>query len=274
MTRTFILLFIIAAASLFPQTDSVITYFDGGGIKSVIHYRDNVRDGEARFYYNNGNLKEETSYLNGRVEGTVLRYYENGKLNEMFVIEDGKREGPTSLFDSAGAYLKDLDYENGILVVDKIVLDEGKKEETTVTNEVAKNEQPPKVTKKKQKINQQNPLPPKIEEEHNYEDDPAFYKTVEVMPEPIGGMQAIYKKISYPKDAKEEGIEGTVKILTFIDRDGEVLDAQVVDSLGYGCDESARLAIFYHRFTPGMIKGQRVKVQMEIPIEFKLPKED
>ena len=80
------------------------------------------------------------------------------------------------------------------------------------------------------------------------------------------------------------GINGRIKVMvnpeilerrgTYIDRDGEVLDAQVVDSLGYGCDESARLAIFYHRFTPGMIKGQRVKVQMEIPIEFKLPKDE
>ena len=61
-----------------------------------------------------------------------------------------------------------------------------------------------------------------------------------------------------------------VKILTFVDRDGEVLDAQVVEGIGYGCDEAARLAILYHRFKPGLIKGQKVKVQMEIPIEFKL----
>jgi TonB family protein len=94
------------------------------------------------------------------------------------------------------------------------------------------------------------------------------------MPEPIGGMSAIYKKIIYPENAKENNIEGVVKILTFIDRDGEVLDAQVVEGVGHGCDEAARLAVFYHRFKPGMIKGQRVKVQMEIPVEFKLlPKE-
>ena len=92
------------------------------------------------------------------------------------------------------------------------------------------------------------------------------------MPEPIGGMNAIYKKIGYPEEAKDNKIEGVVKILTSIDRDGEVLDAQVLEGIGYGCDEAARLAIFYHRFKPGLIKGQRVKVQMEIPIEFKLDK--
>ena len=93
------------------------------------------------------------------------------------------------------------------------------------------------------------------------------------MPEPIGGMDAIYKKISYPKEAKENNIEGTVIIRVFIDRDGEVLDAVLLKGIGYSCDESARLAIFYHRFTPGLQRGQRVKVQMDIPIEFKLNKD-
>ncbi|MEJ2104772.1 MAG: energy transducer TonB, partial [Ignavibacteriaceae bacterium] len=131
----------------------------------------------------------------------------------------------------------------------------------------------PPVKLKKKKTNN-DLLPPVIEEEKNYEDDPAFYKTVEVMPEPFGGMEAIYKKIGYPEEAKDNDIEGVVSVLTFIDRDGEVIDAQVVQGIGYGCDEAARLAILYHRFKPGLIKGQKVKVQMEIPIEFKLKKED
>ena len=88
-------------------------------------------------------------------------------------------------------------------------------------------------------------------------------------------MQAIYNKLSYPKQAIENNIQGTVIIRAFIDRDGEVLDAQVIKGIGYGCDESAKLAIFYHRFKPGLQRGQRVKVQMDIPIEFKLnTKED
>ena len=77
-----------------------------------------------------------------------------------------------------------------------------------------------------------------------------------------------------PKQAKENGIEGTVVIRTFIDRDGEVLDAEVVEGIGYGCDESARIAIFYHRFKPGLQRGQRIKVQMDIPVEFKLKKKE
>ena len=252
------------------QVDSLVSYHNNGKIESIVRMRDNVRDGDAVFYWENGNPKEELTYVNGRVEGLVRRYNQEGILQEMFSIENGKREGPTSLFDSTGKYINDIYYEEGILVVDKIVLDSGPKKEDKVTETIAVIKTP--ATQKKKKQNSDDFVPPTIEEEKNYEDDPAFYKTVEVLPEPYGGMDALYKKIGYPKEAKEEKVEGVVKVLTFVDRDGEVIDAQVVEGIGYGCDEAARLAILYHRFKPGLIKGQKVKVQMEIPIEFKLDK--
>lgn len=272
MFRLILISLIILTIEITARVDSVVTYYNNGNIESVVHLRDNVRDGDARFYWENGNLKEELTYMNGRVEGLVRRYNENGVLREMFTIENGKREGPTSLFDSTGTYTNDIYYEEGILVVDKIVLDSGGQKKEKELKEVA-NYKPP-TDQKKKKPNNNDPLLPVIEEEKNYEDDPAFYKTVEVMPEPIGGMNAIYKKIGYPEDAKKNKVEGVVKVLTFIDRDGEVLDAQIVEGIGFGCDEAARLAVFYHRFKPGLIKGQRVKVQMELQIEFKLEEKE
>ncbi len=271
MLRVIFILFLMLAIKVTAQQDSVISYFNNGKIESIIHLRDEVRDGDAIFYWENGNPKEELSYVNGRVEGLVRKYNQDGVLREMFSIENGKREGPTSLFDSTGKYIDDIYYEEGILVVDKIVLDSGPKREEKSGNVVAVN---PPIKQKKKKQNNDDFVPPTVEEEKNYEDDPAFYKTVEVMPEPFGGMEAIYKRIGYPEAAKDENVEGVVKVLTFIDRDGEVLDAQVVQGIGYGCDEVARLAILYHRFKPGLIKGQKVKVQMEIPIVFKLNIED
>jgi TonB family protein len=268
MFRSIIISVLILSAVAVAQVDSLVSYYNNGRIQSIVHLRDKVRDGEAKFFRENGNLKEELSYVNGRVEGLVKRYNENGILMEMFVIQNGRREGPTSLFDSTGSYIDDIYYEEGILVVDKIVLDPGPEKEEKKTDGIAVIKSP--ATQKKKKQNNNSPLPPVIEEEINYEDDPAFYKTVEVMPEPYGGMEAIYKKIGYPEEARKKKIEGTVTIITFIDRDGEVLDAQVVEGIGFGCDEAARLAILYHRFKPGLIRGQKVKVQMEIPIEFKL----
>lgn len=268
-------LYIIIAFSYqaLSQTDSVITYFDNGNIKSIVHFKNNVRDGEAKFFWESGNIKQDLSYFNGRVNGLVRNYNEDGVLQEMYNIENGKREGPTSYFDSTGTYLKDVFYTEGKLDVDEEPLTYSKPEnESGDSNKSGNNKR--KRVKQDKKINTDQPVPPSIEAEKNLAEDPAFYLSVEVMPEPIGGMNAIYKKISYPKRAKENGIEGTVVVRAYIDRDGEVLDAEVVKGIGYGCDESARLAIFYHRFKPGLQRGQRVKVQMDIPIEFKLDKEE
>lgn len=270
MFRVIFISFLVLIIEVSAQPDSVINYFSNGKIESIIHIRDNFRDGDAKFFWENGNIKEEISYVSGRVEGLVRRYNQDGVLREMFSIENGKREGPTSLFDSTGKYIDDIFYEEGILVVDKIVLDAGPKEEVT-ENIVSVN---PPVKKKKKKQSNDDPLPPVIEEEKNYEDDPAFYKTVEVMPEPYGGMEALYKKIGYPQEAKDDEIEGTVTVSVFVDRDGEVLDVQVIDGIGHGCDEAVRTAILYHRFKPGIIKGQKVKVEMEISIDFKLEAKD
>ena len=271
MLKVILILILSIAITTIAQTDSVITYYDNGQIKSIVHQRDNFRDGEASFFWENGNIKEELSYVNGRVEGLVRRYNQDGIIKEMFSIEESKREGPTSLFDSTGKYIDDIYYEEGILVVDKIVLDSGPVEDKQTENIVAIN---PPVNQKKQNKNSEDQLPPVIEEEKNYEDDPAFYKSAEVMPEPYGGMEALYKKIGYPYKAKEEEIEGTVTALVFVDRDGEVLDVQILNGIGYGCDEAVKTAILYHRFKPGLIRGQKVKVQMEMSFEFKLPKED
>jgi len=272
MFRIILISILMLTIEVAAQLDSLVSYHNNGKIESIVHLRDKVRDGDAIFYWENGNLKEELTYVNGRVEGLVKRYNQDGVLSEMFTIESGKREGPTSLFDSTGKYVNDIYYEEGILVVDKIVLDAGDKEKEKKTGEIALTQT--QATQKKKKQNNDDFVPPTIEEEKNYENDSAFYKTVEVMPEPYGGMNAIYKKIGYPEEAKKNEIEGTVTISAFIDRDGEVLDAQVVEGIGFGCDEAARLAILYHRFKPGLIKGQKVKVQMEIPIEFKLDGKD
>lgn len=270
MIKQIIFFFFTIVTLVYSQTDSVVTFYDNGNLKSVVHLNKNVRDGEAIFYWQNGNIKQDLNYFNGRVHGLVRNYNEDGILTEMYTVENGKRDGPTSYFDSTGVYVKDVFYTEGKLDVEEITLRHSKSEEHLSADLTQKvnNEK-----KKKVKTDPDRPVPPVIEDERNLEEDPAFYLSVEVMPEPIGGIKAIYKKISYPRQAKENKIEGTVIIRVYIDRDGEVLDAEVVKGIGYGCDESARLAVFYHRFKPGLQRGQRVKVQMDIPIEFMLESE-
>ncbi|MFB3056174.1 MAG: energy transducer TonB [Ignavibacteriaceae bacterium] len=110
------------------------------------------------------------------------------------------------------------------------------------------------------------PPPPKEE----IEEEPTYFVAVEEMPGPIGGIKAIQEKIVYPEIAKRAGVEGKVYILAFVNEQGEVTKAQVIKGIGAGCDEAALNAVLKTRFTPGKQRGKPVKVQVSIPIVFKL----
>lgn len=110
------------------------------------------------------------------------------------------------------------------------------------------------------------PPPPKEE----IEEEPTYFVAVEEMPSPIGGIKAIQEKIVYPEIAKRAGVEGKVYILAFVNEQGEVTKAQVIKGIGAGCDEAALNAVLKTRFTPGKQRGKPVKVQVSIPIIFKL----
>jgi len=97
-----------------------------------------------------------------------------------------------------------------------------------------------------------------------------FFVSVEQMPKPIGGIKAIQKKIKYPESAKEEGIEGKVFILAFIDEKGNVVHTRVLKGIGGGCDKAAVKAVEETKFIPGRQRGKAVKVQVTVPILFKL----
>lgn len=97
-----------------------------------------------------------------------------------------------------------------------------------------------------------------------------FSTLVENMPGPIGGMYAIQEKIHYPETAKRSGIQGKVMIQAFIDENGKVIHTKLLNGIGGGCDEVALDAIKQTKFNPGIQNSKPVKVQVTIPIWFKL----
>ena len=90
------------------------------------------------------------------------------------------------------------------------------------------------------------------------------------MPEPVGGLPAIYKLITYPEMAKRAGVEGKVYVLAFINEEGGVDDVKVVKGIGAGCDEATINAVKKTKFTPGQSGGKTAKVKMSLQIQFKL----
>lgn len=105
----------------------------------------------------------------------------------------------------------------------------------------------------------------------NLNDENSEYPVaVEEMPEPIGGIKSIQEKIHYPEIAKRAGIEGKVYVLAFINENGDVVSTKILKGIGAGCDEAALDAVKQTKFIPGKQNGKPAKVQVAIPIMFKL----
>ncbi|MFZ1289062.1 MAG: energy transducer TonB [Melioribacteraceae bacterium] len=106
----------------------------------------------------------------------------------------------------------------------------------------------------------------------NYNDE--YFDAVEEMPFPIGGMQAIQQKIKYPENAKQSGIEGRVYVKAFIDENGNVANAEIIKGTEESLDIAALEAVKATKFEPGRQRGKSVKVQVSIPILFKLSNDE
>lgn len=115
------------------------------------------------------------------------------------------------------------------------------------------------------------PPPPPPEASADQEAEPEFFIAVEKMPEPVGGLQAIYQRANrYPEMARRAGVEGTVTVTFIVDVNGKVKDPVVLRGLGAGLDEIAVEAIVNTPFEPGRQRDRPVPVKMSIPITFVL----
>lgn len=119
------------------------------------------------------------------------------------------------------------------------------------------------------KIEEDISLPPQ-KEILEIKEEPTYFVAVEEMPVPVGGLQEIQSRIEYPEIAKRVGIEGKVFVRAFVDETGTVINAEVVKGIGGGCDEVALDAILKTKFTPGKQRGKPIKVQVTVPIHFRL----
>lgn len=89
-------------------------------------------------------------------------------------------------------------------------------------------------------------------------------------PQPVGGINAIAKKIIYPQEAINDKIEGRVLLLVDIDETGGVDKIKVVRGVAGGCTLAAIHAVQETRFTPGRLHGTVVRSTTILPLDFRL----
>lgn len=113
-----------------------------------------------------------------------------------------------------------------------------------------------------------------IETETN---DSEAFDVVEKMPEYPGGMEGLMKflqeNIHYPEAASKAGIQGRVLVNFIVERDGRISNVHVVRKVNDDLDaEAVRVIGAMPNWTPGMQKGNAVRVKYTVPISFRLNK--
>lgn len=86
-------------------------------------------------------------------------------------------------------------------------------------------------------------------------------------------MKHLGKTLVYPELARQEKIEGMVVVSFVIDEAGNATNVKVVKDIGGGCGTEAMRVVETTRWTPGFNQGKPVKVEMKLPINFRLGQE-
>ena len=114
-----------------------------------------------------------------------------------------------------------------------------------------------------------------IQTEDDKEEEVVFM-VVEKMPEFPGGQQALFKYLSenvkYPVIAQENGIQGRVICQFTVNKDGSIVDVEVVRSGGDPSldKEAVRVIKSMPKWKAGQQRGKPVRVKYTVPVSFRL----
>ena len=115
-----------------------------------------------------------------------------------------------------------------------------------------------------------------VEVKEEEEEEEVVFVVVEKMPEFPGGQQALFKYLSenvkYPVIAQENGIQGRVICQFVVNKDGKIVDVEVVRSGGDPSldKEAVRVIKSMPKWKPGKQRGKAVRVKYTVPVNFKL----
>ena len=118
--------------------------------------------------------------------------------------------------------------------------------------------------------------PPVEEVKEEEEEEQVVFVVVETMPEFPGGQAALFKYLSenvkYPVIAQENGIQGRVICQFVVNKDGSIVDVEVVRSGGDASldKEAVRVIKSMPKWNPGKQRGKAVLVKYTVPVNFKL----
>ncbi len=221
------------------------SYYPDGKVYSRESFVDGIYEGKSQWFYPNGNLKTEKEFSQGKLNGWLRYYYETGIIKEEHHVTDGVLDGLSNYYYENGGLKESRNYRDGILISRHLV-------EYDSTYQVDLKVQ--SVVEKKEK--------------NKYEGE--FLCDADICPEPVGGMEAIEKKLVYPEHAKLYGLEGDVLVVAKIDEKGNVTDVKIARGIGLGCDEAAKKAVLSTKFIPAQNNGKVISSEVAFKVKFHL----
>lgn len=107
------------------------------------------------------------------------------------------------------------------------------------------------------------------------EPDETIHVAVEENPEFPGGtaalMEYLHRNIKYPAICRENNIQGRVLVSFVVNKDGSIVDVEVVRGVNPSLDkEAVRVISQMPNWTPGRQLGRAVRVRYSLPVYFRL----
>lgn len=238
----------------------IVNYYKNGRTKSSINYKKDSQIGVAYYFFENGKLKKQMEYLNkdsidkkSGIKSLEPKYrlvYQVDSLGEVYV-KDGNGHLIERTKTEKDSLIEEGDYKDGY----KDGVWKGKYlsgKSSYVETYAAKKFVSGTTTMGDQVIE---------------------YNVFEKAPEFKGGVNEFYRYLSrtikYPKEAYTNGITGSVIINFVIEKDGQIVDANVTKSVSESIDKEAmRVILASPKWIPGMLRGVPVRVKYNVPIKF------
>ena len=231
----------------------VRTYYISGKIESIGECKvDNtaIRNGKHRNYYEDGTLKSEEEYKDGVPVGIHKTYHKNGKPEKEMIVKPGP--GITDdvfvhYYTESGEEL--LSHGNGVV-------------KAMSENDYDQYEE------------FRDSIMVSLYNFYKGSGD-TIYLTIEKPAEYRGGLGALARDVSaalnYPKSARRNGLQGTVFVMFVIDKEGKIIDPDVVKGFDPACDAEALSVVKSLKpWIPGESRGKPANCRFVLPIKFKL----
>ena len=188
-------------------------------------------------YVMNGPRVSHETYIDEKAtirHGKCIYYRANGLRDSAGVFVRGVINGEWTYWNGDGKLIRKKTFENGALLSDSVY-----KEDSDMP-------------------------PPKLE-----------MVSVEVESSfpggPDGWMRFLNMNFKYPQSAVNKGIHGTVEVLFIIDKDGAILEPEIVKSVEYSLDEELlRILQISPKWVPARIGGNPVKSYKRQPLTYRL----